>query len=221
MPHTPDEFPGINQAEGLLFIEDGYGLPGTKREIRYSDGYFYAYDEYGIFNIRTNVQPHIYSHTAGGTDSFYVVSNNPPTIDEDINDGYAVGWRWINLSDAYEYVLIDNTAGSAIWINTTGGGSGGGISESDHETLDTLVHEIDETSFDEHTYVRSKLSNVTTWSSSAKTLKIREEQYTYSASKITQVVTIQYDNVGAVKMTVTETYTYSGNVIVSVTRVKS
>jgi hypothetical protein len=134
VPRTPDEFPGINQAEGILFIEDGYGLPGTKREVRYSDGYFYALDEYGVFNVRTYVHPHIYSHTAGGTDSFYVVSQTSPTPYEDINDGYDVGWRWINIADAYEYVCIDNTANAAVWVNTTGGGGGGGPPQPHVET---------------------------------------------------------------------------------------
>lgn len=120
MPRTPDDFPGIGQEEGIRLYDDGYGLPGSEREIRYSDGYFYAVDAYGVFNVRVNVHPHIATHLGEGSDSFYVISATSPTENEDINDGYEVGWRWIDTIDGYEYVLIDNTAGAAIWRNTTG-----------------------------------------------------------------------------------------------------
>jgi len=133
MPRTPDEFAGINQADGIKFLEDGYGLPGSIREMRYSDGYFYAKDAYGVFNLRhpDTLPPdlHINTHLGSGDDSLYVISSISPTINEDINDGYDVGLRWIDTTDGYEYVLIDNTAGSAIWINTTGGGGSTGGDE--------------------------------------------------------------------------------------------
>lgn len=105
-------------------------------------------------------------------------------------------------------------------FNPRSGGSG--ITEEQHEALDTLVHEIDETSYEEYTYTGSDITNVTVWTSVAKTMKIREEQYTYSSHRVTQVVTIQYDVSGGTKMTMTEQYTYgSGNKISSVTRTKT
>ena len=119
MPRTPDSFPGLRNDEGIRLYDDGYGQPGNEREIRYSDGYFYAMDAYGVFNLRANVHPHIYTHVGGGTDSFYVVSIVSPTINEDEDDGYEVGWRWINITDGYEFVLIDKSVGAAIWKNTT------------------------------------------------------------------------------------------------------
>jgi len=100
--------------------------------------------------------------------------------------------------------------------------TGGGITEAQHELLDTLVHEIDESSYDEVTYGSGNLvSTYIVWETAAKMKKIREEQYTYAGSKVSQSVTIQYDGTGAVKMTVTETYTYSGSRVTSVTRTKS
>jgi hypothetical protein len=100
--------------------------------------------------------------------------------------------------------------------------AGGGITESQHETLDTLVHDIDESSYDEVIYGSGNLvSTYIVWETAAKLKKIREEQYTYSGSKVSQSVTIQYDGTGAVKMTMTEVYTYSGNKVTSVTRTKS
>jgi len=99
---------------------------------------------------------------------------------------------------------------------------GSGITEAQHEALDTIVHDIDESSYDEVTYGSGNLvSTYIVWETAAKLKKIREEQYTYSGSKVSQSVTIQYDGTGAVKMTVTETYTYSGSRVTSVTRTKS
>jgi hypothetical protein len=109
---------------------------------------------------------------------------------------------------------------SAGVFNPRTGGSG--ITESQHEALDTLIHDIDESSYDEVIYGLGNLvSTYIVWGTAAKLLKIREEQYTYSGSKVSQSVTIQYDGTGAVKMTMTEVYTYSGNKVTSVTRTKS
>lgn len=100
--------------------------------------------------------------------------------------------------------------------------TGSGLSEADHEALSTLVHEIDATSFDEVLYSGSNNpASYIVWTDSSKTQKIREELYTYSSSRVTQVVTKQYDLTGSLKMTMTENYTYSGNKVSTVTRTKS
>lgn len=99
---------------------------------------------------------------------------------------------------------------------------GSGITEAQHEALDTLTHDIDESSYDEVTYGSgNRVSTYIVWETAAKLKKIREEQYTYSGNNVSQSVTIQYDGAGAVKMTMTEVYTYSGNKVTSVTRTKS
>lgn len=41
-----------------------------------------------------------------------------PTINDDINDGYVVGSRWINTQTKNEFVNVDNTAGAAVWTVT-------------------------------------------------------------------------------------------------------
>lgn len=100
--------------------------------------------------------------------------------------------------------------------------TGGGISETEHEALDTLVHEIDETSYDEVTYVSGMVSSYVVWETAGKLKKIREETYTYTPSRlVSQVVTKQYDDVGAVKMTMTEDYTYVNNRASTITRTKT
>ena len=98
----------------------------------------------------------------------------------------------------------------------------GGISEDEHEILDTLVHDIDETSYDEVTYVTGLVSSYIVWETAAKLKKIREEAYTYTPSRlVSKVVTKQYDAAGAVKMTMTEDYTYVNNRASTITRVKT
>lgn len=99
---------------------------------------------------------------------------------------------------------------------------GSGITEGQHEGLDTLVHEIDETSFDEVTYTGNDITNYIVWTSPAKVLKIREELYTYDTGhRVTQLITIQYDASGVEKMRTTEVYTYTiANRVASITRTK-
>lgn len=96
-----------------------------------------------------------------------------------------------------------------------------GITEGQHEALDRLTHEVNESSFDELTYSEGRVTYYIVWTSAAKTKKIREEQYTYAVGKVTQVVTIQYDDDGVEKERLTEVYAYSGNNITSVTRTKA
>lgn len=95
---------------------------------------------------------------------------------------------------------------------------GGGITEPTHEGLDRLTHWVNETSFDELIYTGNRLDQVITWTSAAKTLKIREDILTYSGSKVTQVVTIQYDGAGVEKERNTEVFSYTGNRLDDVTR---
>lgn len=98
--------------------------------------------------------------------------------------------------------------------------TGTGISESQHENLDTLTHWIAETGYEENTYSGNNITNTTTWTSPAKTTKVREEQLTYSGNKVQQIVSIQYNALGVETYRVTEVMTYSGNKITSITRTR-
>lgn len=165
------------------------------------------------------VAAHAGRHLGGGADAIYVVSHRDPLTTD---DGYAVGMRWLNTVDGYEFTCFSNAPAAAQWQQASGSSGGGGISEAEHEKLDTLVHDIDESSYDEVTYGSgNRVSTYIVWETAAKLKKIREEQYTYSGNNVSQSVTIQYDGTGAVKMTMTEVYTYSGNKVTSVTRTQS
>lgn len=48
-----------------------------------------------------------------------------PTVNDDSGDGYAIGSRWLDTTNDKEYVALDVTAAAAVWVETTGGGSGG------------------------------------------------------------------------------------------------
>jgi len=48
-------------------------------------------------------------------------ATGPPTVNDDIDEGYQVGSRWIIPSTGEEYVCTDNTDGAAVWLLTTGG----------------------------------------------------------------------------------------------------
>ena len=43
------------------------------------------------------------------------VTNNAPTSDDDINDGYSVGFLWVDTSQNQPYILLDNASGAAVW----------------------------------------------------------------------------------------------------------
>jgi len=229
MPRTPDEFPGP-LLEDLVCLYDQYGaMPDCYGGIVYSDGYFYARDAYGNFNIRAYVHPHVTSHMVGGTDTFYVFSPNMPTVDEDINDGYEIGWRWIDTTDGYEFVLIDNSAGAAIWRNTTIGAAGSGITAEEHKTLRHLIHFIDEGpaggfasgAYKEILPVADPFpTQIIWWESSSKLEKIVEKNITRNTNQTPAVIQWKmYDTDGTtVLVTVTDTISYSGIFEISRTR---
>lgn len=75
--------------------------------------------------------------------------------------------------------------------------AGGGISEAQHENLDTLTHAIAETNYTEITRSSGQVSNVTVWETAAKLKKIREIAITRSSGQVSIVVETQYDATGA------------------------
>lgn len=101
--------------------------------------------------------------------------------------------------------------------------SGSGITEPEHEALDTLVHDIAEDCSTEITRVSGRVSVVTVWTDSSKTTRIRETTITRTAGRVSQVVTVQYDVAGAVitGQTLTETITRTGGRVSSVQAVES
>lgn len=138
-----------------------------------------------------------------------------PASGANVGDMYVVLDTGLNI---FRFDLWDGTA----WQDMSG--SGGGITESQHRALDQLVHDIAEDAYTEYTYgLFGRLDNETTWTDSGKTTKIRETQFTYTGTRVTEIVTIQYDAAGLEVERVTDTITYAfpfGNRIDSIDSVK-
>ncbi len=102
--------------------------------------------------------------------------------------------------------------------------SGSGISESQHEDLDSLVHNIAEDAFLEVTRDGSgKVTDVIIWTDSNKTTKIRETNITRTSGKVSQIVKKQYDGTGALiaGQTLTGTVARSSGKVASITWVQT
>jgi hypothetical protein len=98
----------------------------------------------------------------------------------------------------------------------------GGITEPEHEALDTLVHDLSENFYMEVLRVSGKITSAVVWTDAGKTKKVREWSLTRnSIGKVSQLVTKQYDGTGAVKYTLTETFTRSCGRVATVTAVKT
>ena len=95
-----------------------------------------------------------------------------------------------------------------------------GISSITHRTLDQLVHEISETSYDQYVYTGNRVDAIVTWTTALMVTKIREQIFTYTGNLVSTVVTKQYDGLGVILTgeTMTETFAYTGNKVTSVTR---
>lgn len=67
-----------------------------------------------------------------GTTWLYLERKNytaavPPSVNDDANDGYVAGSRWLDVVANMEYVCLHNTVGAAVWVATTlapGAGTG-------------------------------------------------------------------------------------------------
>jgi hypothetical protein len=99
--------------------------------------------------------------------------------------------------------------------------SGSGLSESQHEQLDTLTHEIAENAHVVVTRSSGQVSSVVVWTDNTLTTKIRETNITRSSGQVSQIEVKQYDSGGVLKNTVTQTVTRSSGQITSVAVVKT
>lgn len=98
---------------------------------------------------------------------------------------------------------------------------GSGITEEQHELIDSLVHDLAETSYTEVTRTSGRVSSVITWVDVSKTKKVRETEITRASGRASVVVEKQYDAAGALKQTLTHTITRAGVRVASVATVES
>jgi hypothetical protein len=50
-------------------------------------------------------------------------ATSAPTVNNDVDEGYAVGSIWCDVTNDKAYVCLDNTDGAAVWTETTAGAS--------------------------------------------------------------------------------------------------
>lgn len=89
------------------------------------------------------------------------------------------------------------------------------VTDQRHKGLDQLVHNIAETGYVEYIYAGNTVTGIITWTDSGKTIKIREENYTYLGGKVTIIENKQYDFLGVLSETLTETLNYTAGKLVS------
>jgi hypothetical protein len=95
------------------------------------------------------------------------------------------------------------------------------ISTATHETLNTLVHNLAETSYEEITRTSGLITSVIVWQSAAKLLKVRETTITRAGGLVATVVDQQYDDSGVLVQTLTQTITRTSGLITSVNVVET
>jgi len=101
--------------------------------------------------------------------------------------------------------------------------SGSGISEAQHETLDTLVHRIAEDAYVEIIRAAGRVTDIVVWTDSGKTVKIRETNITRAAGLVSQTVEKQYDGAGTLitGQTITSTFNRTGSNVSSIDQVET
>ena len=172
------------------------------------DGYWTSLDGIDLFNVNSgNVG--IGTYTPDGYAKLDVSSTTK-------------GILIPRLTQAQQNLLVGGPNGLLIYntsqnrINVYDGyGWGSLISEPQHDELDDLVHNLAETSYEEYVYSGSKVTAVIVWTSPSKTLKIRDSQFSYAGSKVSQEINIQYNSIGVEVQRLTIVYNYSGNTIIS------
>jgi len=130
-----------------------------------------------------------------------------------------------------EAIILENrvtdpaTPGEIRYVNNhfrfNEGGTVIGLGLSGHRLIDELTHDLDESCYVRYTYVGNRLVNVTVWTDSSQTLKIREYQITYSGLLISQLVEIQYDNAGNEVERLTHSFEYQGKWLIADNIVRS
>ena len=84
------------------------------------------------------------------------------------------------------------------------------MSAAEHRAHDQLVHRLAESSWYDITRTDGRVQFERWYANAGKTIKIREMEYIRTDGKISQIITRQYDDSGALTETLTETLTRVG-----------
>lgn len=216
MPQTPHDFPGPLQEQEIQF-EDQYGaLPSKEGAMLYSDGYFFAEDQYGVFNLRSagggGGSLHADTHISGGIDEI-----DGDQLDIDFTPAaYAPDTSPSEVTSTEH--LSAHLAGIDAYVDTLGQEK---LDIADHRTRRDLIHFIDSGpagGFASGAYKEILPSgdpfptSEIWWESAAKTEKIVELTITRDeGQKPTTEVWVMYDEDGSTILeTITDSINYDG-----------
>lgn len=147
-----------------------------------------------------------YQNLAGTTESTFQIGSTGPMLK---STGGIIEAR--DASDS-AYVVVRTGDGT---------GSNDAVSRGAHEVLDSLVHDLAETSYEEVTRTSGLVTSVIVWTDSGKTQKVRELTITRSGGRVSVFVRKQYDGTGGLVQTVTSTITRSGGRVASIDHVET
>lgn len=84
-----------------------------------------------------------------------------PTVNDDTTEGYAVGSRWIDVTNDKEYVCLDATDGAAVWKATAPSGAAGAVGTSGTPVDNDFAKFTDASTIEGRSYseARQDLSN--------------------------------------------------------------
>lgn len=112
-------------AHGVFFLKGSISEDVAGEDPVPENTYYVSSDQKDALdnaNSPTGANPIATMNDVSGADA--VLKTTDPTVNDDANDGYLVGTRWINTTDDKAFVCLDNTVGAAVWTETTAGGSG-------------------------------------------------------------------------------------------------
>jgi hypothetical protein len=116
VPRTPQDFGGPLYEDEIRFY-DQYGvLPFDRGGLLYSDGYFYAYDEYGIFNLKDGLVQISGNDDSAGYLIEKVRSGDSSVIVSEENDGYN---EYISIVANVDNIFSVDTLTSIVLAQTT------------------------------------------------------------------------------------------------------
>lgn len=151
-----------------------------------------------------------------------------------IKDGtvkYVIGYGLFRL-DVTSTLPVDNVNvlgtgyAEGRWLILEGGGNASDSSDAlntpSHKAVDSLVHDIAETCYEEVTRDGSnRVTDVIVWTNPGKTVKIREVNVTRTSGRVSQIVRKQYDAGGTLIATVTSVIARSGGRVSDITHTET
>lgn len=121
------------------------------------------------------------------------------------------------INGAVRFVSDDLVVKTAGGVKSLTAAAGGGITESQHDGLDDLVHWLAESHHLEVVRTSGKVTRVTAWTDSGKTTKVRElDNVVRSSGKISSYDLIQFDGSGTEKQRLAFSITRSSGKVASI-----